>query len=64
MQIHADDEFKNKVRETLIEMLEHDSERLYPLFTEIMEDRALSKAMEEGENTAEVPEEKIMELLK
>lgn len=31
---------------------------------ELMEDIALSKAMEEGEQTSEVPEETILELLK
>ena len=64
MQVHVEDDFKNKVRETFIEMLEHDSEKLYPLFLEIMEDLALSKAMEEGENTPEVKEETILELLR
>jgi len=64
MQVHVEEEFKEKIRETFIEMLEHDSERLYPLFLEIMEDLALSKAMEEGEHTPEVKEETIFELLK
>jgi len=64
MQTQVENDFKVKVRETFIEMLENDSEALYPLFLEIMEDLALSKAMEEGEHSAEVPEESILQLLK
>ncbi len=57
MQVHAEDNFKDKVKEVVIELLENDRERFYPLFLEIIEDVALSKAMEEGERTPEVPEE-------
>jgi hypothetical protein len=64
MQTQIEDNFKNKVRETFIEILEKDGEAFYPMFQEIMEDLALSKAMEEGEQTPEVPEENILQLLK
>lgn len=64
MQVNVDREFKEKVRQTFVEMLETDSEAFYPLFVEIMEDIALARAMEEGEHTPEVKEENIIELLK
>jgi hypothetical protein len=63
MQVHTEDEFRDKVRETVIELLENDRERFYPVFLEIMEDIALSKAMEDGEQTPEVPEDTILQLL-
>lgn len=63
MQLKVEREFKEKFRQTFIEMLETERETLYPLFTEIMEDLALVKAMEEGENTREVKEENIIGLL-
>jgi len=63
MQVSVEREFKEKFRQTFIEMLESDRETLYPLFTEIMEDLALVRAMEEGENTREVKEENIIGLL-
>lgn len=64
MQTHIEEDFRNKVKETFMEILEKDSETFYPMFQEIMEDFALSKAMEEGERTPEVPEENIFQLLK
>ncbi|MCK5057370.1 MAG: hypothetical protein KAT34_11980 [Candidatus Aminicenantes bacterium] len=63
MQVNVEREFKEKFRQTFIEMLETDRETLYPLFTEIMEDLALVRAMEEGENTRKVKEENIIGLL-
>ena len=56
--------FKEKVKETVLEMFEKDSESFYPLLLEIMEDIALVKAMEEEENTPEVEEKNILEILK
>ena len=47
-----------------MEILEKDSETFYPMFQEIMEDFALSKAMEEGERAPEVQEENVFQLLK
>lgn len=64
MQVNVEREFKEKFRQTFIEMLETDRETLYPLFTEIMEDLALARAMEEGENTREVKEGNIIGLLR
>ena len=64
MQTNIEMDFKEKVREAVIEILEEDSERFYPLFFEIMEDIALTKAMEEGEKTPEVEEKNILEILK
>ena len=64
MQVNVERDFKAKVREVVIEMLEEEGERLYPLFLEIMEDIALARAMEEGENTPEVREENILAILK
>jgi spore coat polysaccharide biosynthesis protein SpsF (cytidylyltransferase family) len=63
MQLKVEQEFKEKFKQTFIEMLETERETLYPLFTEIMEDLALVRAMEEGENTREVKEENIIGLL-
>ena len=63
MQVNVEREFKKKFKQTFIEMLETDRETLYPLFTEIMEDLALVRAMEEGENTRKVKEENIIGLL-
>jgi hypothetical protein len=63
MQNSAEYDFKEKVRETVFEMFEKESERLYPLLMEIMEDIALARAMEEGEKTGEVTEDKILGLL-
>lgn len=63
MQVQVDKHFKDKVRETFLEILDNESERFYPLFLDIVEDLALSKAMEEGEQTPEVPEEIILKLL-
>jgi spore coat polysaccharide biosynthesis protein SpsF (cytidylyltransferase family) len=63
MQLKVEREFKEKFKQTFIEMLETERETLYPLFTEIMEDLALVRAMEEGENTREVKEEDIIGLL-
>ena len=47
----------------VIEMFEMESERFYPLILEVMEDIALSRAMEEGENTPIVEEKNILEVL-
>lgn len=63
MQVSVEPEFKEKVRQTFIDMLETDSEAFYPLFLEIMEDMALARAMEEGEQTPEIEEENIFKLL-
>ena len=64
MQVSVERDFKDKVKETVIEMFEKESESFYPLFLDIMEDIALAKAMEEGENTPEVEEQEILEILK
>ena len=64
MQTHIEEDFRNKVKETFMEILEKDSETFYPMFQEIMEDFALSKAMEEGERAPEVQEENVFQLLK
>jgi len=63
MQLKVEREFKEKFKQTFIELLETERETLYPLFTEIMEDLALVRAMEEGENTREVKEKNIIGLL-
>ncbi|MCK4763703.1 MAG: hypothetical protein KAW12_15995 [Candidatus Aminicenantes bacterium] len=63
MQVSVEPEFKEKVKQSFIHMLETDSETFYPLFLEIMEDMALARAMEEGEQTPEVEEENIIKLL-
>ncbi len=63
MEAHAKDDFKTKVKDTFIEMLENDREAFYPLFQEIMEDFALSRAMEEGEASPEVDEQTVLDLL-
>jgi hypothetical protein len=64
MQVSADEFFKEKVKESVLELLETERERFYPLFVEIIEDICLSRAMEEGEYSPEVEEENILRLLK
>jgi acyl carrier protein phosphodiesterase len=63
MAVTVQSDFKEKVRATIIEMFETESERFYPLILEVMEDIALSRAMEEGENTPIVEEKNILEVL-
>jgi hypothetical protein len=64
MQTHVHDDFRQKVKDTFVDLLENDQEMFYPLMQDIIEDIGLSKAMEEGELSPDVSEETILNMLK
>ncbi len=64
MKTGGHDDFRQKVKDTFLDLLENDQEMFYPLMQDIIEDIGLSKAMEEGELSPNVPEESILKMLK
>ncbi len=59
----SDDKLKNLLKEVFIEILTEKRELFRDIFEEVLEDFALSKAIEQGRQNKFVSEEKIHEYL-
>ena len=65
MQLTVDDEqTKELLKAVLVEMLQQKREVFYELVLEALEDVALGKAIEEGEETEFVDEQEIQAILR
>ena len=56
-------ELKQLIKSAIVELLEERKEIVYDLLAEILEDIALEKAIQEGENTEPVSREAIFKIL-
>ena len=64
METIIDEErIKELFKSALIEVLEERKEFLHELLTEVIEDIALGRAIQEGEDTAPVSKQEVMKLL-
>lgn len=64
MQTMIDDaKLKALLKEAIVEVLEERSETITNFFAEILEDLALAKAIQEGENSRKVSREEIFKAL-
>jgi hypothetical protein len=63
-EITTDDlKLKQLLKTAIVELLQEQKEIVYDLLTEIIEDIALEKAIQEGENTEPVSREAIFTIL-
>ena len=56
-------ELKQLIKSAIVELLQERKEIVYDLLAEILEDIALEKAIQEGENTEPVSREAIFKIL-
>lgn len=64
MEIPVDEgRIKQWFKEALLEVLDERKDVLYELLAEIMEDIALIRAIQEGENTKPVSKQEVLKLL-
>ena len=64
MEIPVDEsKIKQCFKEALFEVLEERKDVLYELIAEVMEDIALIRAIQEGENTKPVSKQEVLKLL-
>lgn len=64
MQTLIDDaKLKALLKEVIIEVLEERSETITSFFAEILEDLALGKAIQEGENSQKISRKEIFKIL-
>ncbi|MFB2882213.1 hypothetical protein [Floridanema aerugineum] len=60
--LHSD-QFKEVLKATIIELFQENREEFYQLFSEIIEDIAMERAIQEGEETETVSREAIFKIL-
>lgn len=64
MEFSLDDEkVKLYIKKAILELIQEKREVFYDLFSEVIEDMALAKAMDEGLKGRDIPGEKIISLL-
>ena len=64
MQTMIDDaKLKALLKEAIVEVLEERSETITNFFAEILEDLALAKAIQDGENSGKVSRKEIFKIL-
>ncbi len=60
----GEQQIKNLFKEAILELFQEQKDLLYDLFAEVIEDLALTRAIEEGESSESVSRAKVLQVLK